>query len=503
MVTDQQVRRLFKLMQTEQTLATAASKAGMDEKTARKYRRLGKLPGEVKQPHGWSGHEDAFADVWDEVRRFLEQSPGLEARTLFDHLQRCHPGRFSNGQLRTFQRRVKTWRATAGPAREVFFAQTYKPGERSQSDFTRMGSLGITIARQAFDHLIYHFVLPYSDWETGTICFSESFESLSEGLQNALFELGGVPGAHQTDSLTAAVCPVTSKEEFTERYAGLLRHYGLEGMHTNPSSPHENGAVEQRHRRFKDAVAQALLLRGSSNFESREEYGRFLDQLFVELNRPRRKRFIEEVETFAALPTKRIDAYRRLTVRVRRGSTITVYKNTYSVHSRLRDEQVEIRLFHDRLEVYYAQKKIDEMDRLRGSGKHAINYRHVIEWLVRKPGAFADYVYKADCFPTHRFRMAYDLIRQSTKSDRAASERYLAILHLAASDNESAVDHALAVLIERGECPEAKATRRLLETGSRIRRPLDVEIEPVQLARYDALLTRATTNGTAAVEVEI
>ena len=187
MVTDQQVRLLLKLMNKEPTLAVAAAKAGMDEKTARRYRRLGKLPSEVKRPHDWSKRPDAFADVWDELRRMLDQSPGLEAKTLFKYLQRCHPGRFSDGQLRTLQRRVKIWRATEGPAREVFFAQKYKPGERSQSDFTRMGSLGITIARQAFDHLLYHFVLPYSDWETGTICFIDSFESLSEGLQNALF----------------------------------------------------------------------------------------------------------------------------------------------------------------------------------------------------------------------------------------------------------------------------------------------------------------------------
>jgi transposase len=499
MVTDQQVRRLFRLMHKERTLATAAAKAGMDENTARKYRRLGKLPSEVKKPHNWSGRKDEFADVWDALRSMLKQSPGLEAKTLFTYLQRCYPGRFSNGQLRTFQRRVKTWRATEGPAREVFFAQKYKPGERSQSDFTRMGRLGITIAGQPFDHLLYHFVLPYSDWETGTICFSESFESLSEGLQNALFELGGVPTMHQTDSLTSAVCPVTSKDTFTERYAGLLRHYGIEGAHTNPRSPNENGDVEQRNRRFKDAARQALLIRGSSDFESRLEYGRFLDRLFVELNRPRRKRFIEEVEALSALPTKRVDAHRRLSVRVRPGSTISVYKNVYSVHSRLRGEQVEVRLYHDRLEVYYAQKKVEEMARLRGSGKHQVNYRHVIDWLVRKPGAFENYIYKADLFPTHRFRMAYDLTRRTTRSQIAASRRYLEILHLAASENESAVDRALGAIIERGQCPDVAAVRRLVKSGCHTSEPLDIDIAPVHLAGYDVLLAQQTT----AAEVSI
>ncbi len=489
MVTDQQVRRLLTYMNKEYTLATAAAKAGMDEKTARKYRRLGKLPSDVKMEHDWSTREDIFTDVWVELKAMLATNSGLEAKTLFNYLQRSNPDRFADGQLRTLQRRVKFWRATEGPGLEVFFSQIYRAGERSQSDYTRMKSLGITIHHQLFDHLIYHFTLPYSNWETGTICFSECFESLSEGLQNALYELGGVPAMHQTDSLTAAVCPVMSKEKFTDRYGALLRHYGIEGMHTNPASPNENGDVEQSNHRFKKAVRQSLLLRGSSDFESRAEYGRFLDKLFVELNRGRRERFLEEVAVLRRLPVRRLESCRRLKVRVRQGSTITVAKNIYSVHSRLIGETVDVRLYHDRIEVYYAQRKVEEMPRLRGSGRHAVNYRHVIDWLVRKPGAFADYIYKADLFPTHRFRLAYDVITRSVASARAASRRYLEILHLAARENESAVDAALGLLIERGECPDAEAVKLLVEAGYEGGRPLDIKIDAVELSGYDVLLS--------------
>ena len=488
MVTDQQVQRLFKIMHTEPTMAIAAAKAGMDEKTARKYRRLGKFPSEVKPAHDWSGHADAFIDVWDDIKAKLSLNGGLEAKTLFTYLQRTHPGRYADGQLRTLQRRVKIWRATEGPAHEVFFSQIYRPGERSESDYTRMRSLGITINYQAFDHLIYHFVLPYSNWETGTICFSECFESLSEGLQNALFELGGVPRMHQTDSMTAAVRPVASKDRFTDRYSGLLRHYGIEGMHTNPGRPNENGDVEQSNNRFKRAVEQSLLLRGSRNFESRAEYGQFLDQLFAELNRGRRKRFLHEVDVLGSLPARRLESFRRLRVRVRQGSTITVAKNTYMVHSRLIGLAVDVRLYHDRIEVYYAQRKVEEMPRLRGAGKHAVNYRYVIDSLVRKPGAFADYIYKADLFPTHRFRLAYDVICKATASERAASRRYLDILQLAAHGSETAVDAALSLLIERGECPDAQAVQLLVEAGCEGARPLDIEIDAVELSGYDVLL---------------
>jgi hypothetical protein len=178
----------------------------------------------------WRTREDPFAGVWEEVRAYLEVNAGLEAKTLFEDVQRRYPGRFADGQLRTLQRRVKVWRATEGPPREVFFPQRHHPGRLCQSDFTRMGGLGITIQGRRFDHMIYHFVLPYSNWETGTICFSESLESLSEGLQKALWELGGVPEVHQTDRLSSAVQKPACVEEFTQGYAALLAHYRLEGQ---------------------------------------------------------------------------------------------------------------------------------------------------------------------------------------------------------------------------------------------------------------------------------
>ena len=241
MVTDQQVRRLFKLVQTENNFGIAAAKTGLDEKTARKYRKLGKLPSELEKQHTWRTREDPFEDVWQGIKSMLETNPGFEAKTIFEDLQRKNPGRFSDGQLRTLQRSIKSWRASEGLPKEVFFTQVHKPGQLAQSDFTRMNKIGVTIGGHPFDHMIYHFVLTYSNWETGTICFSESFESLSQGLQNALWKLGGVPEMHRTDCLTTAVQKTDRPEEFTRRYQDLLDHYGVNGCKTNSASPHENG----------------------------------------------------------------------------------------------------------------------------------------------------------------------------------------------------------------------------------------------------------------------
>ena len=225
----------------------------------------------------------------------LEINPGLEAKTLFEDLQRKNPGKYEDGQLRTLQRRIKRWKAEEGPSKEIFFTQSHKPGELCQSDYTNMNKLGVTINNVPFEHLVYHFVLTYSNWETGTICFSESFESLSQGIQNALWELGGVPLKHRTDCLTVAVNKACNPEEFTRRYQDLVDHYGTTPCKTNPSSPHENGDVEQRNYRFKKAVEQSLILRGNRNFENRREYELFISELFIQLNAGGNKGQVQKV----------------------------------------------------------------------------------------------------------------------------------------------------------------------------------------------------------------
>ncbi len=486
MVTDQQVRMLMELVKTEKQLSSAAAKAGMCEKTARKYRRSGKLPSDSAAPHVWRTRPDPFEEVWEEVRGVLKDNPGLEAKTLFEDLQRRYPGRFPDGQLRTLQRRVKMWRALEGPLQEIFFAQEHHPGVLGQSDFTHMDSLGVTLGGQPFNHLVYHFVLTYSNWETGSVCFSESFESLSAGLQAALFELGGVPKAHQSDRLSAAVCNLQSPAEFTERYAALLRHYGLEGKMIQPRKANENGDVEQSHHRFKRAVDQALMLRGSRDFTDREAYESFLKKLFEQLNANRRERFMEEVAVLRKLPLKRLDGFKKLRCRVGQGSTISVEQNVYSISSRLIGEQVEVRLYAEHLEVWYAQQKVECIERLRGRKGHHVNYRHVIDWLVRKPGAFANYRYRSDLFPTSRFRMALDMLEQQ-RPERGHKE-YLKILQFAAKENETRVDDALRALIDTGQAINFEMVEAMVQETSAIPQPTDVYIDDIDLERYDAML---------------
>jgi len=486
MVTDRQVRLLMKGIQREKSLAVAAAKAGMSEKTARRYRDLEKLPSEVRPLHDWRTRRDPFEKVWEEVRVHLELEPRLEARTLFDALQRQYPGDFADGQLRTLQRRVKTWRATEGPAREVYFPQVHTPGWLCESDFTHMTSLGVTLAGRPFEHLVYHFVLTYSNWETGTICFSESFESLSDGLQNGLWELGGVPAEHRTDRLTAAVHKTEHPEEFTQRYEALLRHYGLAGRKIQAGRANENGDVEQSHHRFKRAVDQALLLRGSRDFESRAAYVAFLNQLLARRNAGRQARFAEEQAVLRSLPSQRLDAGKRVRVRVGPSSTIRVQHNVYSVHSRLMGEQVDVRLGAETLEVWYGQRRVEAMPRLRGEKKHRIEYRHIIDWLVKKPGAFENYRYREDLYPTSRFRVAADALKRDLGA--RGTREYLGILQLAAQESELGVDGALRRLIDGGEPISVAAVAAIVRSGEPLPAVTTVTIADVSLEPYDTLL---------------
>jgi hypothetical protein len=487
MVKDQQVRRLRMVIHREKTQAIAASKAGMDEKTARKYLKNGKLPSQCKKEHNWRTREDPFEQEWEEMREKLEVNPGLEAKTIFDALQREKPGKYTDGQLRTLQRRIKVWRATEGPPKEVFFPQKHYPGQLCASDFTDMSELGITIGGQEFKHLVYHFVLTYSNWETGTICFSESYESLSEGFQNALWELGGVPIKHRTDRLSAAVHKECNPEEFTQRYRELLSHYDLKGEKIQAAHAHENGDIEQRHHRFKNAVDQALLLRDRRDFDSREEYEEFLQKIFKQLNAGRKERLAEELKLLRRLPERRLDDCKKEKVKVGPSSTIRVQHNTYSVYSRLIEEWVQARIYAQRIEIWYAQRKVETLPRLKGENKHRIQYRHIIDWLVRKPGAFENYRYQDDLFPSSYFRMTYDYLKEN-HALKVASRQYLKILHLAATESETGVEAALKELFGKGQQINLEAVKEKLLSDNQICIERQVEIAEVDLGAYDDLL---------------
>ena len=487
MKTDHEVFRMKQERAKGKTQEQAAARAGMSIRTARKYERLGQLPSQLKQPRTHRTRPNPFEPDWPWVVSQLERDPALQAKTLFDDLSLQFPGRYQTNQLRTLQRHIATWRALAGPSRDVTFEQVHLPGRLGQSDFTHCDDLQITLAGLPFPHLLYHFVLTFSNIEAIAICFSESFEALAEGLEACLWQIGGVPQHHRTDNLSAAVAtiPTAGERVYTERYSALMAHYHMLPSTNQPGEPHQNGDVEQAHFRFKQAADQALRLRGSRDFADRASYTRWLHELVRQRNQTRAARFAEEREHLQPLPTRPLEPAQDLTVSVSRFATIRVLRNVYSVPARLVGQTLLARVRAERVDLYLGMSHLLTLPRLRGISQHRIDYRHIIDSLVRKPGAFAQYRYRDELFPSLTFRRAYDQLIQA--QPQRADQHYLRLLHLAANTSESEVESAVELLLEAGTLPLADAVRELVGEQVALNVP---ELSPhrLELSSYDQLL---------------
>ena len=474
----------------------AAMMANMDRKTARKYVAAGRLPSEMTEPRDWRTRKDPFAEDWAEVAQLLAETPELEAKTLFEVLSERHPSRYQEGQLRTLQRHVQRWRAAQGPEREAVLGQAHRPGEAAQTDFTWATELGVTLAGQLFVHMLCVVVLPFSNWQWATVCLTESMSALRRGVQAALFQLGRVPEFHQTDNSTAAthripkdqaVTDGTHGRLFNEEYLALMRHLRMKPRTTEVGAKEQNGDVEASNGALKRRLVQALVLRGSRDFDSRATWEAFVHKVLRKANATRGPRVAEELAVMRPLDVSRLPEYVEERVYVCERSTIRVKRCAYSVPSRLMGQWVRVRLYEDHLEVYYADKLELRAERLRGAKRHRIDYRHVIWSLVRKPGGFARYVYREEMFPSLTFRRAYDAICLSHSGIKADVE-YLRILHLAASTFESEVESALERLLTDGTAMSAAAVKALTTRDAPVEVPV-LAPPVVDLRAYDELLS--------------
>lgn len=475
----------------------AAMKAGMDRSTATKYLEAGKLPSEMAVARTWRTREDPFAAYREAIEAQLREAPALEAKTLFEGLCARHPDTFEPGQLRTLQRMVRIWRATQGPDKEVTLGQQHRPGEAAQTDFTRTTELGITVAGVAFQHLLCVFVLPFSNGRWVTVCLSESMAALRRGVQRALMHLGRIPRIHQTDNSTGATHQVGKEagaaggRAFNDDYLALMRHYGMTPRTTEVGAKEQNGDVEAANGAHKRQIEQALLVRGSRDFDRVEDYQAFLDALSRKVNRGRGARLVQELDAMRVLDVARLPEFVTLDAQVSEWSTIRVKCCAYSVPSRLIGEVLQVRLYEDRVEALYRGQVQLHCERLRGRNRHRVDYRHVIWSLVQKPGGFARYVYRQEMFPTLTFRRAYDALQTQSPGTRGDLE-YLRILHVSASTLESEVETALSLLLAEPRPLDVEAVKALVLREARPNIP-DMAPLTVDLGDYDALLQEVGT----------
>lgn len=492
MVSDGQVRLLRQKRMDGKTQAAAAATAGMSLRTAREWDH-GPVPSATKQGRDWRTRLDPFAAVWPtEIEPLLQRDLQgvLEAKLVLAELCARHPAEFHAGQARTLQRRFRDWRALQGPEREVFFEQVAVPGREAAIDFTHATDLAVTIAGAPFPHLLFEFVLSYSGWTWIAVAYGETFEALVAGVQGALWALEGVPTVLRSDNLSAATHELKQSggRDLTTRFRAVLEHYGLRSSRITPGRAHENGVVEQAHRRLKALVAQALLFRGHADFDAPATYEAFVRAVVDRWrNAAVAERLAADRAALQPLPSAAIPSYTIYLPVVRRWSTIRVAHRTYSVPARLMGHTVEARVHADVVEVRYRGQLVQTMPRLRGEVEHRVDYRHVIAWLVRKPGAFARYRYREDLFPTVTFRRAYDALL-ATHGERADVE-YLRILLLAATQGEARVTAALGEALTTGAFDYVAVQTRVVPPTRTIP---TIRIPVPDLRVYDALLVGAS-----------
>lgn len=385
------------------TQEAVAAAAGMSVRTARSWQH-GPLPSEGRTSRAWRARPDSFASIWSEAVEPLlqrDRERALQATTVLECLEERYPGRFIPAQLRTLQRRLRDWHALHGPEQEVFFPQVHPPGREAQLDFTDAGELRVTIAGQPFTHLFFEFILSHSGWRWAGPAFGETFEALQQGLQGALWGLGGAPQVVRADNLSAATHELreTKGRTLTQRYSALLEHYGLQATRTNPRSSHENGVAEQAHYRLKTALAQALLIRGSRDFPSVAAYGTFVQAVVDKRNRRVQGKLAGERPHLRPVSPGGDPGIHHLASHGQEMGHLRVTNKTYSVPSRLCGHEVKVHQYANYLEVYYKDHLVERLERARGERKARIDYRHIIWSLVRKPGAFVRYRFQGPPLP--------------------------------------------------------------------------------------------------------
>jgi hypothetical protein len=490
--TDNQVKIAMKELHKGRTQNQAAAKANLrSRQTVAKYAHG---QGPVHEPRVYRTRPDPFDADWPEVQAFLEAAPELEAKVLFTWLCEQHTERYQEGQLRTFQRRVTTWRALYG-SQLLTLPQVHLPGEVLQTDGTWMNTLGITLAGQPFPHLFIHCVLPYSNWEWGRVAQSESLLAIQLGLYSTLEQLGYVPRIHQTDNSTAATHELGPQRgpgrEFNAAYLELLAALTMEPRTIHLESPNENGDIEAANGSFKRAVAQHLLLRGQRDFATVEQYEAWLATILVRRNQLRTARLAEEQAVMRPLARTLPPARREWRLPVSRSGTVRILNNVYSVASGLAGREVTARASEWQIEIWYANQCIERFARLTGTHGHQINFRHVIDSLLRKPGGFRAYRYRDDLFPTAVFRRAWEALC-ARLSARQADLTYLRILKLAAMNLSSDVASVLEALLSgadpAGWDDRTVAARLRPEAVQMGTVALDVESGTIDLQAYDELL---------------
>jgi len=495
-ITKRQVDIYMQNRKNGTTQILAAAKAGISECSGRDIEHNRHCTQkQARKP--WRTRKDAFEKVWEPDIVTMLKNGIYEATFVLGELQKNHPGEFPCSMLRTLQRRIKLWKALQGPNKEVMFLQVHEPGELGISDFTHPKDIAVTINGKPFEHIFYHFRLAYSGFNYAQVFTGsgESFNALAQGLSEALHCAGGAPKTHRTDSLSAAFknTSTDAKDDITERYRSLVHGYGMEATRINPGKGHENGSIESSHRHLKDRIRQSLVMRASNDFESLQDYRNFIQGVVKEHNKHTVKNLAVELAALKSLPAVLPIGYTEATAVVSCTGTIEVKRVTYSVPSRLIGECLHVRIYEDKLECYVGINHAITLERgiipAHGKWGRVINYKHVIDSLMKKPGAFRACRFRDDLLPNDNYRKIWEYVNR-TMPTKEADKFIVGVLHIAATEDcQEDLGHELILLMQDGK------QLRLSELRDKFVKqrnaPINVDVSQHTLSDYNALIPSA------------
>ena len=469
----------------------AAAKAGISAASGYRIEADPRLPSQKKPARG-RRRPDPLVDIWDsEVVPILKAAPGIRAIAVVGEIRRRHP-EINPNIRRTLERRMRAWQALVGPEQDVIFRQEHPPGGLGLSDFTDTRGLGVTIARVVLDHRLYHFRLAFSGFAHAHVVLGgESFVALAEGLQNALWALGGVPLEHRSDSLSAAFrnLDADAQQDLTQRYQGLMRHYEMAPSRNNPGIAHENGSIESPHGHLKKALEDALLLRGSCDFDDLDAYRGFVDEIVGRRNAHNRKRIELERPHLGKLPIRRTADFEEKTVTVTRSGGFILRRVFYTAPSRLIGHRLRVHLYDDRLDCFLGSTPVLTVPRGRqpspDKGGHVVDYHHVIHALRKKPMALLNLVYRDQLFPRPAYARAFEALRTEL-DDRPACKIMVGLLALAHDRAcEAELAQAIDTGLDGGRLPDLAVLRERFGPTPQTVPIIDVQL--VALTTYDEL----------------
>ena len=470
----------------------AAAKSGFSQATGYRLDQDPRLPSQRGKERA-RRRPDPLADIFDaEIVPLLQAAPGLRAVAIYEEMCRRHPD-LDRGIRRTMERRIRTWRAIHGADQEVIFRKVNEPGRMGLSDFTDMGDLDVQIAGVPLDHRLYHFRLMWSGFEHAHVILGgESYVALAEGLQNALWAVGGAPREHRSDSLSAAFRNLDedARSDLTTRYNALCEHYGMAPTRNNRGVAHENGGIESSHGHLKAAIKDALLMRGSSDFDDLPAYRHFIDEIVSRKNRRNGTRIDTERASLQHLPGRRTSDYEETIVTVTSTSSFTLRKVFYTVPSRLIGHRLRVRLYDDRLDLFIGGTKLMTVPRGRatsnGAHGHVVDYHHVIHSLRRKPMALMKLVYRDQIFPREPYRRTFERLVEALP-ERTACRQMVELLSLAHDRAcEAELAELLAADIAADRLPDIVALHARFAPDPATLPEVVVKLAP--LTDYDVLL---------------